>query len=86
MAGFDNIAKKAQGLFEDGKEKAAAAFEDGKEKFDEVRTSEKAEQVSDNILGGLANAANKVTGGKYADKIENARDAADKKIGPDSVE
>jgi hypothetical protein len=29
----------------------------------------------------VADVANKVTGGKHADKIEGARDAADKKIG-----
>lgn len=86
MAGFDDIAKKAQELLNDGKEKASAAFEDGKEKLDELRTSDKAGEVSDSVLGGLASAANKITGGRFAEKIEDARDAADRKIGNDDAD
>ncbi|MDN4615122.1 Rv0909 family putative TA system antitoxin [Leifsonia sp. F6_8S_P_1B] len=68
MAGFDDITKKAQEFLNDDKVKDAL-------------TSEQAEDISDKLLDGVAGAANKVTGGKFEDKIEGARDAADKKVG-----
>ena len=45
--------------------------------------SEKGEEISDKVIDGAAKAANKVTGDKHADKIQDARDAADKHIGRD---
>jgi hypothetical protein len=45
--------------------------------------TDKGEQVSDKVLDGAANAANKVTGDKHAEKIQNARDKADKHLGRD---
>ncbi|MBO9039714.1 antitoxin [Curtobacterium flaccumfaciens] len=68
MAGFDDITKKAQEFLQDGKVRDALQ-------------SEKAEGVSDKVLGGVADAVKKATGGKYDDKIDGARDAADEKIG-----
>lgn len=68
MAGFDDVTKKAQEFLKS-------------DKVQDALKGEKAEEVSDKILGGVADVANKVTGGKHADKIEGARDAADKKIG-----
>ncbi|PYY63300.1 MULTISPECIES: antitoxin [unclassified Curtobacterium] len=68
MAGFDDITKKAQEFLKDGKVRDALQ-------------SEKAEGVSDKVLGGVADAVKKATGGKYDDKIDGARDAADKKLG-----
>jgi hypothetical protein len=43
--------------------------------------SEKGEEISDKVLDGGAAVANKVTGNKHADKISNARAAADKHLG-----
>ena len=43
--------------------------------------TEKGESISDKVLDGAADAANKVTGNKHADKIQNARDTADKHLG-----
>lgn len=43
--------------------------------------SDKGEEISDQVLDGAAGFANKVTGDKFADKIEGARNAADDKIG-----
>jgi len=43
--------------------------------------SEKSEEISDQVLDGAAGLANKVTGNKFVDKVEGARDAADEKIG-----
>jgi hypothetical protein len=68
MAGFDDITRKAQSFLNDGK-------------VQDALKSEKAEGVSDRILDAVAGAADKATGGKHADKIQQAKDAADKKIG-----
>lgn len=43
--------------------------------------SEQAEGISDNVLDGAEDLANKVTGGKFADQIDGLRDEADKHIG-----
>ena len=68
MAGFDDITKKAQEFLNDPKVKDALS-------------SEQAEDISDKLLDGVAGAAKKVTGGKFDDKIEGARDEADKHVG-----
>ena len=65
---FGDITKKAQQLLRD-------------ERVTKALKSEQAEGLSDKLLDGVAGAANKVTGGKHADKIDGARDAADKRIG-----
>ncbi|BDZ49073.1 hypothetical protein GCM10025867_13140 [Frondihabitans sucicola] len=70
MAGLDDVTKKAQDFLNDNKVKDALK-------------SDKAEEVSDNILNAVAGAADKITGGKFHEKIEDAREAADKKIGSD---
>ena len=44
-------------------------------------SSDKAEAISDKALDAAADAAKKVTGGKYDDKIDAARDAVDGKLG-----
>jgi len=68
MAGFDDITKKAQEFLNDPKVKDALS-------------SEQAEGVSDKLLDGVAGAAKKATGGKFDDKIDGARDEADKRVG-----
>ena len=42
-----------------------------------------AEKVTDSILDKAAGAAESLTGGKHTEKIQKARDAADKAIGSD---
>ena len=54
---------------------------DLKSKASEALSSDKAEQVSDQALDRAAKAAKKVTGGKFDEKIDSVRDAADAKIG-----
>ncbi|WIB59382.1 antitoxin [Curtobacterium sp. MCLR17_007] len=68
MAGFDDITKKAQEFLKDGK-------------VQDALKGEKAEDISDKVLDGVADAVKKATGGKFDDKIDNARDSADKHIG-----
>jgi hypothetical protein len=43
--------------------------------------TDKGEEVSDKVIDGAASAANKVTSNKHADKIQRARDTADKHLG-----
>ncbi|MCI2956455.1 antitoxin [Agromyces atrinae] len=68
MAGLDDVTKKAQEFLNSDKVKDALK-------------SEKAEDVSDKLLDGVAGIANKVTGGKYEQQIGDARDTADKHVG-----
>jgi hypothetical protein len=67
---LDDITKKAQEFLQNNK-------------VTEALKSEQAEEISDKLLDGVAGAANKVTGGKFEDKINEARDAADKQVGND---
>lgn len=68
MAGFDDITKKATEFLNRPETK-------------EALKGDKAEEVSDKLLDGVAGIANKVTGGKHADKIADAKKQADEKIG-----
>ena len=65
MAGLDDITNKAKEFLDSDAVKDALK-------------SEQAEDVSDKLLDGVAGAANKVTGGKFEEQIDGARDAADK--------
>ena len=65
---LDDITKKAQEFLKDNKVKDALK-------------SEQAEDISDKLLDGVADAAKKVTGGKFDEQIDGARDAADKAVG-----
>ncbi len=68
MAGFDDITK------------GAADFLNSDAAKDAVK-SEQAEDISDNVLDGAEDLANKLTGGKFDDQVEGLRDQADKLIG-----
>ncbi|ARJ04592.1 antitoxin protein [Cnuibacter physcomitrellae] len=66
--GIDDMTRKAQQFL-------------GDEKVQNALKSEKAEDVSDRILDGVAGAVNRVTGEKHTDKVEKARAEADKRVG-----
>lgn len=68
MAGLDDVTKKAQEFLNSNQVKDALK-------------SEKAEDVSDKLLDGVAGIANTATGGKYEQQIDDARDSADKHVG-----
>lgn len=70
MSGVDDIINQGKKLFEDNKDKIAEALK-----------SEQAEDVSDKILGGTAEALKKVIPAEHHDKVDQARDAADKQVG-----
>ena len=50
-------------------------------KVTEALHSEQVEGISDSLLDKVADAADSVTGGKFHDQIDSARDEADKHIG-----
>ena len=56
-------------------------LDDLAKKAGETLSSDKAEAISDKALDAAAGAAKKVTGGKFDDKIDAARDAVDGKRG-----
>lgn len=66
--GLDDLARKAQDML-------------GNSKAQDALKSEQAEGISDKLLDGAANAADKISGGKFDAQIDGARDAADKHIG-----
>ncbi|MHA6669267.1 antitoxin [Homoserinimonas sp. A447] len=68
MAGFDDVTKKAQEFLADDRVKDAL-------------NSEQAEDVSDKLLDGAKDAVNKVTGDKFEQQVDDARDNADKRVG-----
>lgn len=67
--GIDDIVNKGKDL-----------FEENKDKIEDVVKSEQAEEISDNVLDGVADFAKKVAPGA-SDKIDEIRDGADKTIG-----
>lgn len=74
---IEDLSKKAS-------EVAGKVGEFAKENADKVSEalkSDQAESISDKILDGAADLANKVTGGNHADKITEVRDNLDGKIG-----
>ena len=66
--GLDDITKKAQDFLADDKVKDALG-------------SQQTEDISDKLLDGVADAASKITGGKFDGQIDGAKKAADGAIG-----
>ncbi len=66
---------------EDLSKKAKDFLGENSDKVQEALKSEQAESISDKVLDGLADVANKVTGGKHSDKIEDMKTKLDGQIG-----
>ena len=66
---------------EDLGKKASDFAKENSAKINDALQSEQAEGISDKLLGGAADLANKITGGKHAEKIEDVRANLDDKIG-----
>ena len=66
--GLEDITGKAETFLKD--EKVGGALH-----------SAQAEDLSDKLLDGVAGVASKITGGKFDEQIDGARDAADKAVG-----
>lgn len=56
-------------------------FDKNKDKIDDAIKGDKAEDVSDKVLDAASDLAKKHVDEKHHDKIDSARDAADKAIG-----
>lgn len=68
--GIEDLAKQAGDFAKENADKISDALK-----------SEQAEGISDKVLDGAADLANKLTGGKFAEQIDGARNEADKHIG-----
>lgn len=72
-----------------GKQAAAAADKakefvgENAEKVKEALTSDKAEELSDKVLGSLADVANKLTGGSHSAKVDEIKQKLDESFGND---
>lgn len=66
---------------EDISKKVNAATQEHAGKIQDALKSEQAEAISDKVLDGAAGLANKVTGGKFSDQVEDVRANLDKNIG-----
>lgn len=51
------------------------------DKVKEALGSQQAEDLSDKLLDGVAGSAEKLTGEKFTEQIDGARDAADRAVG-----
>jgi len=70
MKKAEDLAKQAGDFISEHADEAKAALK-----------SEQAEGISDSVLGGAADLANKITGGKFADQVDDVRENLDKNIG-----
>ncbi|MGR0318934.1 hypothetical protein [Agromyces sp. ZXT2-3] len=70
MGALDDLAKNAQDF-----------VEQNKDKIDEALNSEQAEDISDKVLGAVADAAKKVTPDEHDAKVDEVRAHIDKSIG-----
>ena len=70
MAGFADIQKNVSAKAEEITDKAKAFVDANKDKIEEAVTSDKAEEVSDKIIHGLADGLKKVTGGRFDEQID----------------
>lgn len=68
--GIDDLAKQAGDFVKQNSDTIQSALK-----------SEQAESISDKVLDGAADLANKVTGDKFKDQVAAARDEADKHLG-----
>lgn len=78
---FEQNADKVGDSASDAAAKAKSFFEENKDKIEEALASEKAEEISDNVLDNLAGLAKKVLGDDHASKIDEVRNTIDKSIG-----
>ncbi|MCD7101527.1 antitoxin [Pseudoclavibacter sp. 13-3] len=75
--GLEDLVNKAKSAAENAAGQAGGLAEQARQALQ----SDKAEEISDSVLDKAADLANKVTGDKFSDQVQQARDAADKAIG-----
>ncbi|WP_448006491.1 hypothetical protein [Agromyces bauzanensis] len=69
------------GALDDLTGKAQEFVEENKDKIEEALNSEQAEDISDKVLGAVADAAKKVVPEEHHDKVDDVRENIDKSIG-----
>ncbi|MCM3657387.1 antitoxin [Agromyces mediolanus] len=69
------------GALDDAAKQAGDFITENKDKINDALKSEQAEGISDSVLDGVADFAKKVTGGKFDEQIDGARNTADGAIG-----
>jgi hypothetical protein len=70
MGALDDLTKKAQDF-----------VEENKDAINDALNSEQAEDISDKVLDGVAEAAKKVTPDEHDAKVDDVREHIDKAIG-----
>ncbi|WP_416393906.1 MULTISPECIES: antitoxin [unclassified Curtobacterium] len=85
MAGFDDIQKNVSAKAEEVTDRAKAFVDQNKDKIEEALKSDKAEEVSDKLIHGLADGLKKFTGGKFDEQIDKTAADLDGKIGNDGA-
>ncbi|KTR09281.1 hypothetical protein [Curtobacterium luteum] len=83
MAGFDDVQKNVSAKAEEVTDKAKAFVDENRDKIEEALKSDKAEEVSDRIIHGLADGLKKVTGGRFDEQIDKTAADLDAKVGND---
>ena len=68
--GIEDLAKQAGDFIKGNADKVSEALH-----------SEQAEGISDKVLDGAADLANKVTGGKFEQQVDDVRSNVDKQVG-----
>ncbi|GAA3341953.1 hypothetical protein GCM10017714_28140 [Curtobacterium pusillum] len=81
MADFDGIQKNVSAKADEVTDRAKAFVDENRDKIEDALKSDRAEDVSDKIIHGLADGIKKVTAGKFDEQIDKAAQNLDDKIG-----
>lgn len=76
-----HAADKAKVFVTENAGKAKEFVAENSEKIKEALASDKAEEVSDKVLGSLADVANKLTGGSHSAKVDEIKQKLDDSFG-----
>lgn len=67
----------------DAVNKGKEFFEQNKDKVEDALKSDKAEEISDKVIGGVADFAKKIIPAEHHAKIDDVADKIDKSVGND---
>lgn len=74
-------ADKAKDFVTENAGKAKEFVTENAEKVKDALKSDKAEEISDKVLGSLADVANKITGGSHSAKVDEIKQKLDDSFG-----
>lgn len=75
--GLEDLVNKAKDVVAGATEQGSGLVDRAKEAL----SSEQAEGATDQVLDGVANLVNKVTGDRFADQVAQAKEAVDSRLG-----